>query len=210
MVNAARKYNSPARAQQALETRHSILSAARTLFLNRGFGATRMEEIASTAGCAVPTIFAAFKSKAGILAALAEHASFGPDYEALVERQREVTDPEERLRSAARIARCVFQSEHAELDALLGGAAIVSTEIAAKEREREAQRLERQQPVVDLIVGSGRLRGGLSADRARDILWTQTSREVFRLLVLTRGWSLSRYEGWLGQMLIEQLLDPQE
>lgn len=207
MVKEARKYTSPARTQKALETRNAILSAARTLFLSRGYDATRVEEIASTAGCAAPTVFAAFKSKSGILAALAEHASFGADYETLVEGQRGITDPEERLRLAARIARCVFASEHAELDALLGGAAMVSADIAAKERAREAQRLERQRPVVDLIVGSGRLRVGLSAEHARDILWAQTSREIFRLLVLAQGWTLPAYEAWLSRMLIEQLLE---
>jgi len=47
-----------------------ILEAARPLFCESGFAAVSIEQIALAAGVAVPTIYAAFGSKRGVLLAL--------------------------------------------------------------------------------------------------------------------------------------------
>jgi hypothetical protein len=41
--------------------------------------------------------------------------------------------------------------------------------------------------------------------RARDILWALTGGELYRLLVLERGWSPDEYEAWLGEVLVQTL-----
>ncbi|NEA32298.1 hypothetical protein [Streptomyces sp. SID13031] len=53
-----------------------------------------------------------------------------------------------------------------------------------------------------------RLEGELAvtATRALDILLACMVAEVYRTLVLERGWSLDEYERWLGDALIAQLL----
>lgn len=49
---------------------------------------------------------------------------------------------------------------------------------------------------------------GLTLDHAMDITLALTSPEVYRTLVQERGWSAWRYEAWLGESLIAQLLEP--
>ena len=41
---------------------------------------------------------------------------------------------------------------------------------------------------------------------ARDILWTLTSYDIHRRLVVERNWTSDRYEQWLGDTLVATLL----
>ncbi|HEX6771094.1 MAG TPA: TetR/AcrR family transcriptional regulator, partial [Acidobacteriaceae bacterium] len=50
------------------------------------------------------------------------------------------------------------------------------------------------------------LRRGLDPKQARDILWSLTSRDLYRLLVRDRGWTAQQYEDWLGNTLVEALV----
>jgi hypothetical protein len=49
---------------------------------------------------------------------------------------------------------------------------------------------------------SGGLRPGLDRDRARDAIWTLISPDVYRMLVVERGWSHGDYERWLADTLV--------
>jgi hypothetical protein len=59
-----------------------------------------------------------------------------------------------------------------------------------------------------LLAGSGALRPELREREAQDIIHALMSPEVYRLLVGDRGWSPQRYEQWLRDTLIDQLLPP--
>jgi len=61
--------------------------------------------------------------------------------------------------------------------------------------------------VVASVRGLGPLRRGLSPERARDIVWTHTSYELWDLLVLQRGWSVKAYADYLGASMSRALLD---
>jgi hypothetical protein len=50
------------------------------------------------------------------------------------------------------------------------------------------------------------LRRGVTAEDARDVLWTFLSVEVWELLVGGRGWSDERFGKWVGEQLIAALL----
>ena len=52
------------------------------------------------------------------------------------------------------------------------------------------------------------LRPKLRERDAADIIHALTSPEVYRLLVCDRGWPPERYEQWLKDILIDQLLAP--
>src|SRR6186997_942122 len=62
-----KKYDSPRRQEQARETRQRIIDAARDLFVAQGYGHTTISEVASTAGVAVETVYAAFGNKHTLL-----------------------------------------------------------------------------------------------------------------------------------------------
>ncbi len=203
----ARPYNSPARRRQADATRTQILDAARGLLAAHGYDGATVEAIARAAGVAVPTVYAAFGSKRGIVAELMDRARFGPAYEAAVADALASPDPVRRLALVARIARTIYTAERVEFDALRGLGA-VAPELAALQREAEDQRRVAQRPVIDDLVAARRLRPGLDPEAARDILWTLTARETWRLLCVERQWSGERYEAWLADLLITSLLAP--
>lgn len=51
------------------------------------------------------------------------------------------------------------------------------------------------------------LRKGLDQLMGAEIVWTITSPQVFRLLIVDRGWSREKYISWLGETLARLLLD---
>lgn len=205
MANTAkrsRKYHSPARKQQAGQTRERILDAARKMILNKGFAEATIEAIAAEAGVAAPTVYAAFGSKRGILQGLMERAAFSSGYTNLVREAMQSDDPETRLRYAAKIARSIFDSLRNESEVLRGATAVAPEFV----REKERLRYERQAGLVKLLEVKGALRPELNATAARDILWTLTSYDIHRRLVVERKWSADRYEQWLGDTLVRTLL----
>jgi AcrR family transcriptional regulator len=197
-----RAYLSPARQRQSDETRRWIVEAARKLFLADGYAATTIESIASNAGVSNQTVYAVFGSKQGILAEILERARFGVAYEKLVEQALNSNDPKERLRFAAKIARRIYDSEKAEY-ALLKAV----PEMAEMEREHECRRFEAQKRTFMLLAKSGKLKRDLKESDARDILWTLTGRDIYRMLVMERGWPSAKYEKWLGQTMIDSLME---
>ena len=66
-MSTKRNYRSDRRTEQALETRRSIRAAARVLFERDGFAATTVAAIAAEASVSVPTVYATFGTKGGVL-----------------------------------------------------------------------------------------------------------------------------------------------
>src|SRR5919199_1109952 len=73
-----RVYNSPLRAEQAQRTRAAVLDAAARCFLDKGYAATTMKDIAETAGVSAQTVFAQ-GSKSALLLACVDRAVVGDD-----------------------------------------------------------------------------------------------------------------------------------
>lgn len=202
---SVRAYASPARDQQADETRTRIAAAARKLFLAHGFDGTTMDAVAQEAGVATPTVYAAFRSKRGLVAELLNRARMGPSYEELMKVAHAETDPEAKVRCTAAIARGVFDAERSEMDLLLG-AGVVSPDLG--DDQREHNRYVGQKRLVDFLSAAGRLRDGLDPETARDVLYALTCRDLYRQLVVVRGWASSKYQSWLGDTLVSSLLGP--
>ena len=201
---AKRKYNAASRRLQADQTRDRILDAARRVISHKGFADATFEAIAAEAGVAAPTVYAAFGSKSGILRALMGRATFSSNYDNVVREALKSDDPVTRLRFAARIARGIFDSLRSEAEVLRGATAIAPDFI----RERERIRYERQEGVVQVLDRKGALRTGLSVPMSRDILWTLTSYDIYRRLVVERKWTADQYESWLADTLIATLIAP--
>lgn len=164
-----------------------------------------IEEIAGRAEVSAQSVYAIFKSKAGILAELLDQSTFGPEYEKAVEKALAARDPEARLRLAAPIARQIHDAQSAAFD-LLRGSGVVAPELAALEQRRECLRYERQERMIASLRDAGRLRAELGYRAARDVFWMLTGRDVYRMLVRERGWSSQRYEEWLADTLVRSLL----
>jgi AcrR family transcriptional regulator len=205
--SARRAYKSLTRQRQAHETRGRIVEATRELLETEGYAGMTVEAVARRAEVAVQTVYAVFGSKTGILAELLNQTTFGPDYEDTVRQILEEKDPEKRLRGAARIARQIHDAQSAGFD-LLRGAGVVAPELARLEQERERIRYEREEAMIHSLRNAKRLRPGLSYRAARDILWTLTGSDMYRMLVRERGWSSQKYQDWLADTLVRSLLKP--
>jgi AcrR family transcriptional regulator len=204
-MKIVRSYYSLVRQRQADETRTRIADAARKLILNKGYEAGTMEAIAREAGVATPTVYAVFGSKRRILTELIDRAAFGPAYQELIGEVMELVDPVARLRFAARIARQIYDSERSEFE-LLRKAGVLNLELAGIEEEKECGRYEAQAPTITMLIQSARLLPGLDEKEARDIFWTLTSRDVYRMFVIERKWSSDRYEKWLSDVIVSALV----
>ncbi len=202
-----RSYQSPIRQRHADDTRVRIVAAARKLLEEHGYAGMTMPAVAKKAGVAVATVYAVFGSKTGILSEILDAARFDESYQSLVREAMNTTDPRERLRFPARIARRIYESEHSVLD-LLRGAGTVAPTLARSEAERECTRYDAQAGMIQFLVRSRTLRPGLDPQHARDILWSLTSRDLYRLLVRERGWTAQQYEEWLADTLVEALVRP--
>jgi AcrR family transcriptional regulator len=202
-----RAYKSLTRQRQAHETRSRIVEATRQLLEAEGYAGMTVEAVARRAEVAVQTVYAVFGSKTGILAELVNQTTFGPDYEDTVRETLEEREPEARLRGAARIARQIHDAQREGFD-LLRGAGVVAPELARLEQERERIRYEREKAMIISLRDAKRLRPGLTYRAGRDILWTLTGSDLYRMLVRERGWSSQKYQDWLADTLVHSLLSP--
>jgi len=166
-----------------------------------------VEAIARRAEVSAQSVYAIFKSKTGILTALLDQSAFGSEYEDAVLRALSASDPEMRLRLTAPIARQIHDAQSATFD-LLRGAGVVAPELSKLERQREGLRYERQERMIISLRDAGRLKPEFDDGTARDIFWTLTGGDVYRMLVCERGWSSQKYQDWLADTLVHSLLTP--
>ena len=203
-----RPYHSLARERQAEESRQRILDAARSLFLKRGYSGTTVDAIAEGAGLSPKTVTAVFGTKLGVLTELLRPSTFGQRYQQLLERLQTDADPVQRVALVAEITCQVYSALAPELN-LLRGAASIAPELAELARQVEARRRENQGRLITYLVSRGVLHHGLQPEEATDELWALSSYDLYRLLVVERGWASERYEAWLAKVLHQRLLDPQ-
>ena len=201
-----RIYTSESRDAQAAQTKNRILNAAKELFQNEGFDRVTIGKLAQAAGVSMPTIYALFKSKRGILQSLIDEVLPPKQFEALVEESKQEKSPKKRLGVAAKMARQIYDAERELMD-IMRSASGVSPELKELEQERERRRYERQGETVKTMMKEKSLDKGLSLEKARDIFWALTGRDMYRLLVVERGWKPDEYERWLAQLLVKSLLD---
>lgn len=200
-----RRYDARLRSERASGTRQRILDVAKKLFTAHGVEKVTISDIASAAGVAAPTLYALFRSKTGILRAVVERSFFGPRYAEIAKQAEHARDPEEILRITASISRVILDAEREEIG-LMRGVSALSPELKAIETELETVRFKLQEERAKLLVESVTVARQLGLARVRDILWMYTGRDVYRMLVLERGWSSDEYESWLAETLIKALM----
>jgi AcrR family transcriptional regulator len=191
--------------------RREVLDAARALFLERGYGATTIEGISSASAIPQATIYRLFSSKKGILKALLDTSVAGDDEPVPVAERSQVRSlldaarPEDSLARLAAIS-VDINTRTAPIYRILVSAASSDTDAAAILDDLTRQRQEGQGRVAAALARTKALRPGLRAQDAGDLIHALASPELYHLLVNDRGWSPQRYEQWLAQTLVSQLL----
>jgi AcrR family transcriptional regulator len=189
----------------------AILDAAQELFVERGYVATTIADIADRAGVAPETIYSAFRNKRSLLKRLADVRAAGDD-EPIPVAQREwireiMEEPDGRrkLRLYAAAARGMIQRGVGDVQLVIRAAATADAQISELWEELKRQRLVGAANMATHLAERGLLRDGLDAERARDLIWTYISPEIADLLA-ERGWNGAAYEQWLGDTLTAALL----
>jgi AcrR family transcriptional regulator len=202
-----RRYDASWRRAQARETQRHIADTARALFLERGYAATSIRDIADAAGVAVQTIYNAFEGKPAIVARIADMAIVGDDEQvALADRPcvqaiQQGTDAGVMVRQWASLCRGIF-TRFLPLLPILREAAAADPALRAQWRNNAViNRYEEAKIFVTQLATLVELPGGLDILRATDLLWAYASFETAEALIVERGWTPDDYETWTAETI---------
>lgn len=205
-VKRSRPYNSALRLSQADATRRAVLAAACDVFKRLGYAGATIEAVAESAEVSVPTVYARFGSKAGLLSAVLADAGSDPDIRVLASRAVADTVPETRIAAASRVVRTIMQRERAILD-VLRQAGAGHPDLEAARRQVHRQQREALAQVLAPLYASNQLRVGISLEDAVATFAALASPESFWFFVDDLGWSAPRWERWLADAAARVLLD---
>lgn len=205
-----RPYQSTLRGAQARSTREAVIAAASRLFAQKGYAATSVEEIAAAAGVSRATVFASVGGKAKLLKTALDVAIVGDDEPvSLPERPRSKAiraehDPRKYLGLYAELV-TEIDGRLAAIHEAVRGAAGVDPDARALWEAHLAQHRQEAANVIGDLARKGGLRPDLDAESAADIVWL-LGPGVYHMLVNRRGWSPKRFQAWLTETFISQLL----
>jgi AcrR family transcriptional regulator len=210
-VKRRRSYDGKGRQARTRLARAAVVEAARALFLEHGYAGTTIEAISDLSDVPPATVYRLFSSKLGILKALLDVSITGDDEAVALPDRPHVRalladrDPSNQLSGLAGIV-CGIMSRAEPLHRILLSAAGADPDAAALLAELTRQRQHGHAQIARSLARAGALRPKLRERDAADIIHALTSPEVYRLLVGDRGWPPKRYEQWLKDILIDQLL----
>jgi len=212
-VKRSRSYAGRGHQARTRLARAAVIQAARALFLERGYAATTIEAVSDVSDVPPATVYRLFSSKLGILKALLDASIAGDDEAVALPDRPHIRalladrDPRNQLSGLASLIRGIM-SRAEPLHRILVSAAGSDPEAAALLAELMRQRQHGHAQIARALACAGALRPNLRERDADDILHALTSPEVYRLLVCDRRWPPERYEQWLKDILIDQLLSP--
>jgi AcrR family transcriptional regulator len=192
------------RQRQAQATREAVARTARRLFAANGYASTSISEISAAADIPVQTIYSAFGNKPAILEEIRRLWITESAVEELHREALATADARESLRLAARWTRRQME---------LGADVISMYQEASRTDPRIAEMwrhvlLGREAAIRELLVAiAPQRRRGLKPAQALDVYITCTLPEIYRTLVTERGWPPHRYETWLSDLLIREMLE---
>jgi AcrR family transcriptional regulator len=188
-----------------------VIAAATRLFVEQGYAATSMEEIAVAAGVSRATVFTSIGGKPTLLKSALDVAIVGDDQPvALPKRSRSLAiraepDPRKYLDFYAELV-TEIGGRLAGIYEAVRGAAGADPDARGLWESHLAQRRQGAANVVGDVLRKGQLRPGVDQESAADIIWLLNDPGLYHLLVRRRGWTPGHYQAWLGETMIRQLL----
>lgn len=206
-----RHYHAPQRAQAAAQTKARIREAASALFIEQGYVATTMRDIARAAGVGERTVYGAFPSKADLFRHVLDVATVGDEQPVAVANRPEIheafhrADPRAAIRATIGYTVSLFERA-GDLIMVTVQAADADPDMhaAAEAGSRATRQLWRS--LTQTLHDNGALRPGLTAQTAADILYALASPHTHQLLRRHCRWSTQRYSAWLTDAATQQLV----
>jgi hypothetical protein len=170
-----------------------------------------MGDIARAGEVSIKTVEAIFGTKARLLTALRDVTIAGDDAAIPVAERawfREMLEEPDPGRQLELLVQYVSRIKRrtAPLNEVIRRAAQSDPEIGELWRVFQAQFMADQRLVAESLAAKGALRDGLDVDGAADAIWLLNHPSVFYLAVGECGWPEERFERWLTDALIRQLL----
>ena len=199
------------RADKARQTRTRMLDAARELFVEVGYAATTMTQIAEQAGVAVQTLYYTFRTKGQLLREVVETTAAGREDAPPVPQREwmiELLSTESAQRALALVVEhgTDIYARVAPLWPAVSAAAAADPELDEYWRGVAAGRRAAEGRIAARLSELGALREGLEVEQAGDLIYVLGGHDVYRGLVLEAGWTVLAYKGWLFSTLVRQLL----
>jgi AcrR family transcriptional regulator len=187
-----------------------VVDAARALFLDRGYQATTIDAISARSDVPPATVFRLFSSKLGILKAVLDVSIAGDDESLSLPERPAMTallaeQDTARLLTGFASVTVAINVRSSDVYRILSSASGSDPAAAALLAEYQRARGVGQRRIARALARARALRPGLRERDAADLIHALMSPELYRLLVVDRGWSPGRYEEWLGRTLTEQL-----
>ena len=206
-----RSYHSPVRDEAARITRRRILEASHGLFLEQGYAACSIGDIATAAGVARPTVLSVFGTKATLLKEVVDVAMAGDDGPLPVAQQPwfqpvwRATTPGGCLDSYARVCLLIGQRASGVIE-VVRRASDEGPEIAALWDVLQRNRRFGAGTIVTRVRELGGTRRGLAEKQAGDQLFMFNDSSLYLTLVTGRGWAEPTFERWLASNMRHNLL----
>jgi len=203
------------RRERARATRVRILTAAQSLFVEPGYAATTMEDIASVADVAVQTVYYTFKTKSLLLREAVELAGAGrPDEPPVADRawmRQAMTERSGDRALAVAVEHGVdIYARAMPLWPALHAASVTDPDVENYFRSLAANRRAGMSHFVRRLDEIGYLRPDLTAQRGADIVFALFSHETYLALTGDANWPIEEYKAWLWTTLRTQLSDASE
>lgn len=204
--------DSISRVERTRRTRRRMLESARELFIEEGFAATTVAQIADGADVAEQTIYYTFGTKGRLLIEVVETTAAGhSDPEPVPQRawfQQSLAAPTGQRVLALTVEHGTMIYERvAPLWPAVNAAAAIDADVAEYWQGITAGRRSGQRAMVARIAELGELRTGLDIEPATDIVGVLDGHATYRSLVQEARWPVDAYRSWLFTTLVQQLLD---
>jgi AcrR family transcriptional regulator len=197
------------RSQRAQQTRLRITRAAYELFIQRGYPATTMGDIAGAAGVAVQTVHFVFGTKAQLLHAAYDFAVIGEGDQIPPEQQPWYTQMTiaDRLPDALRllvdnVGRVLART--APLDDYVRAASF-DPDPAHVRAQTEKQRRDAWTSMIDSLTARFALREGMTRHQAIDLLLVLLGPATYQPLVTEYQWPAQDWSTWCAAAIAEQI-----
>lgn len=197
------------RRERSRLTRERVARAARELFVDAGYLATTIEDVAAHAGVSPQTIYYGFGTKPALLAAalaVSVAGDLGP--RPLLERPwvqtlREEHDPNAAVRQLVEGGLAIVARTAPIYEVIRRASA--DPDVAALLEENRRERYLRQRDLVAILADHGHLGPTVNITAATDAYYALVNEEIFQLLVAHRGWTTEQLRDWILRMLAPQL-----
>ncbi len=196
------------RDEYAQATRQAILDAARALFAERGYFATKVDDIAARARVAPATVYVSAGGKYELLTELIRIWTTDPMVERTTTDMGEMNDPVAIIRALAAGSRRM-REQYADIMRVMLATAPHDEAVAKALRGATTVYRKAFVPIAERLMKLKALRPGVDVGVAIDLFWFYFGYAAYFTLHDDNGWSYERAENWLADQACRELLsDP--